>query len=380
MDVLAHETKNRPIVAVLTVDDDERSFRGNRNNFIDLIRTGSEMGVLVYVVTVKNLKLSQRKVLGYIYDADTKSWSSQLLPLPHVLYNRIPYRKDEMQPEVQHALQSCIKSKQIRLFNPAFFNKWALFEWLGRSRLTKKYIPMTRKLSSSQELRSMLQIHNTLYLKPDRGKAGKGIMKVKRVPPRNHNKVEYWLTIQESKNSTTLKYPNVAEVWNNIRHYVVEQEYIAQQAIPLLSYKKRPFDLRVLVQKNAKGLWTFTGVGARVAGKESITTHVPRGGSIDDPEKLLTSVLGKEAAKKVIIRVKKAALTIAKQVEKKSGHMLGEMSMDLGIDTAGSIWFFEANSKPMKFDEPHIRKKSLERVIQYSLYLKKRLKPRIFDI
>jgi len=45
------------------------------------------------------------------------------------------------------------------------------------------------------------------------------------------------------------------------------------------------------------------------------------------------------------------------------------MSMDLGVDKQGNIWFFEANSKPMKFDEPHIRQKSLERIFQYSRFL-----------
>jgi hypothetical protein len=49
--------------------------------------------------------------------------------------------------------------------------------------------------------------------------------------------------------------------------------------------------------------------------------------------------------------------------------MLGEMSLDLGVDTAGQMWFFEANSRPMKFDEPDIRKKSLERIVQYSQFL-----------
>ncbi|GMA61469.1 hypothetical protein GCM10025859_19090 [Alicyclobacillus fastidiosus] len=42
---------------------------------------------------------------------------------------------------------------------------------------------------------------------------------------------------------------------------------------------------------------------------------------------------------------------------------LGEMSMDIGIDPQGHPWFFEANSKPMKFDEPEIRQKSLQGVI-----------------
>lgn len=45
----------------------------------------------------------------------------------------------------------------------------------------------------------------------------------------------------------------------------------------------------------------------------------------------------------LIGRVKSNALLIAKQIEKECGHILGEMSMDLGIDTEGQIWFL----KPM---------------------------------
>jgi hypothetical protein len=65
---------------------------------------------------------------------------------------------------------------------------------------------------------------------------------------------------------------------------------------------------------------------------------------------------------------------IARQIEKAAGQTLGEMSMDLGVDRDGALWFFEANSKPMKFDEPHIRKKSLEQIIHYCMYLSKKRK------
>ncbi|MNJ57165.1 Endospore coat-associated protein YheD [compost metagenome] len=142
-----------------------------------------------------------------------------------------------------------------------------------------------------------------------------------------------------------------------------------QEGIQLVSYKDRIFDLRVLVQKTGKGVWMVTGVGARLAGLKRITTHVPQGGSIESPEKLLNPVFGSEMTTIIMNRLKSNAVLIAKQIEKGSGHLLGEMSMDLGIDTNGDMWFFEANSKPMKFDEPQIRKKSLDRIFQYSQYL-----------
>lgn len=147
--------------------------------------------------------------------------------------------------------------------------------------------------------------------------------------------------------------------------------YIVQQGIELVSTNRRPYDLRVLVQKNQKGQWDISGVGARVAGSSSITTHVPRGGSIEDPVKLLEASFGPEGSKRILVRAKNTALLIARQIERGSGYLLGEMSMDLGIDQQGGVWFFEANSKPMKFDEPHIRKRSLERIFQYSHFLVK---------
>lgn len=350
------------------MDDELRPFRGNHYNFIDLIQTGRELGALVYVVRFKDLKLGVKRINGFLYHPETKTWVKTLLPAPQVVYNRIPTRKDEQQPEVQQTIQACLKSSQVRLFNPAFFSKWGLFEWLGKAKTTRKLIPATKRLSLPNEFEVFLQQHPVLYLKPVRGKAGTGIMRVERFTGKSYG---YKLSIQVKKKTRVAYFANMQQMWAALKGYTDSEEYIMQQGILLAKYKGRPFDLRVLVQKNQKGEWTLTGVGARVAGRDSITTHVPRGGSIDNPEKLLSAVFNAESSKRMLLKVKTSALAIARQIEKASGHVLGEMSMDLGIDASGQIWFFEANSHPMKFDEPDIRKKSLERIIQYSLYLAK---------
>ncbi len=367
----ATSKRETPTLAILTHSDETRIFRGNQENFIDLIRTGAEQGVLVYIMTTTDFKLSAGKAVGYTYNAADKTWKKGVLPAPHVIYNRIPYRKFELLPEVQQVIQTCMRQRKIRFFNPSFFNKWTLFEWLNQAKKTQGYIPATRRLSSGEELDKLLAEYPFLYLKPIRGKAGKGIMKVSRNLLDTKSKI-FELSIQEKTRSHISRYPSVSRLWSEVQGLIGGKDYIIQQGIPLSSYKQRPFDLRVLVQKNGKGQWSVAGIGARLAGKLSITTHVPRGGSIDDPAKLLAYSFGGLGSKRIIARAKKAALTIAKQIEKSSGHMLGEMSMDLGVDQAGHIWFFEANSKPMKFDEPPIRKKSLENLIRYSIYLAKR--------
>ncbi|GIO42556.1 YheC/YheD family endospore coat-associated protein [Paenibacillus apis] len=357
----------KPVVAVLTIEDKAEQFRGNRANFRDILRTGRELDFPVYVLTVKDLKLSANRVKGYAYSPEEKEWKRQWFPLPQVIYNRIPQREDEKRPSVRKKIAACLKHANIHLFNPFFFNKWVLFDWLKKNHSTRTLVPRTRRLRSPQSLEEMLLQYRSLYLKPESGKAGKGIMLLQ--IDESETK-PYRLTIQGVKQRNIVyRTGKLTLLWKRIKRETEKTPYIVQQGIELASYNGRQFDIRTLVQKNGKGTWLVTGIGARLAGYHRITTHVPQGGSVEDPEKLLIPSFGQETTGYLMNRLKSSAVLIAKQIEKASRNQLGEMSMDLGIDTDGKIWFFEANAKPMKFDEPHIRKKSLERVFQYSHYL-----------
>lgn len=366
-----HPDETKPIIAILTTSDRVRQFNGNRNNFRDIIRTGKEMGFLVYVITVRDLKLEERMVNGYVPSPSGKLWYSIPVPLPHVIYNRIPTREDEVKSNVIRKIAQCLEHPGIKLYNPYFFNKWSLFEWLKSSHSTSKYIPKTRRLRSANTLTAMLNNHTSLYLKPENGKAGKGIMRLKY---REDTSLPYRLQIQSGKKNVTYKAASMERLWVRIGKEKGDSRYIVQQAIELASHRGRPFDLRVLLQKNGRGVWGVTGIGARLAGARSITTHVPRGGSIEEPASMLESTFGSEKTTSILKSVHTTALLIARQIERASDSMLGEMSMDLGVDENGGLWFFEANSRPMKFDEPAIRKLSLERIFQYGQHLARQYK------
>lgn len=365
-------SEKKPIVAILTVDDEVKQFRGNRANFRDLVKTGQELDCPVYVVTARDLKLSAKRVQGYLFQPEDKSWRKHWLPLPDVVYNRIPLREDERKPEVRRKIDEVIRHDSIHLFNPFFFNKRRLFEWLRKNKTTRLLVPGTRKMLGPKTLSAMLQRYSSLYLKPESGKAGKGIMLVRLD---EGEAKPYRLTIQgEKRKNIVYKTAKLRLLWKRIKAETGSTPYIMQEGIELASFQGRHFDLRVLVQKTGKGVWMVTGTGARLAGPKRITTHVPQGGSIEDPEKMLITVFGSDMTQYLLGRVKSNAVLIAKQIEKESGFLLGEMSMDLGVDTDGRLWFFEANAKPMKFDEPHIRKKSLERIVQYSQFLSRQPK------
>lgn len=358
--------ESKPVIAILTTSDRVRQFNGNRNNFRDIIRMGKEMGFLVYVVTVRDLKLEDRMVNGYVPSPGGKLWYSIPVPLPQIIYNRIPTREDEEKATVARKITQCLEHPGIQIYNPYFFNKWHLFEWLKGSHSTSKHVPKTRRLRSANTLTAMLNNHTSLYLKPEDGKAGKGIMRLKY---RADTTLPYRLQIQSGKKNVTYKAASMDRLWMRIGKEKGASRYIVQQAIELATHRGRPFDLRVLLQKNGRGGWGVTGIGARLAGARSITTHVPRGGSIEEPSSMLEGTFGTERAASILKSVPTTALLIARQIERASQTTLGEMSMDLGVDENGGLWFFEANSRPMKFDEPAIRKLSLERIFQYGHHL-----------
>lgn len=363
--------QSAPIIAILTMPDEQRLFRGNRNNFIDIIQTGKKLKIPVYIVTTKDINIQERLAFGYSYSASNNSWTRKQIPFPNIIYNRIPSREDEFRPEVKKLLDECIKHPRIQFYNPGFFNKWHLFEWLSRNKATRIHVPQTQQYHPNIKLLPMLKKYKVLYLKPEKGKAGTGIMRIRRI---TQPRVSYTLSTQTNRSSQTIYFTTISKLKEHLNSTIVKQAYIVQQGINLLAIDNRPFDLRVLLQKNKRGRWAITGIGARLAGESSITTHVPRGGSIESPSRLLSSSFGQLKAKSTIKRSQQTAILLAKQIEKRSGHELGEMSMDLGVDKQAKIWFFEANSKPMKFDEPHIREKSLNRFFEYCQYLNRNKK------
>lgn len=352
-----------PFIAILS-SDSRSPFSGNHYNFRDIINMGRKMGVTVYVTTPKLLAHSGTTVKGYLLDHQKSKikWIPTILPKPNIIYNRIPNRKTEKQPSVQAVLKR-IQQSSIPIFNPHFFDKWTLYKQLSTDENCKKYLPTTMKVDQESTLSTLLTSHRSIMLKPIEGKAGIGMM---RITKKTNG---YECIIQTIKQKNRLELSTLTEVWRIISPYLQLRDYIVQQHIALAEYENRPFDVRMLFQKNIKGKWGLTGAGIRVAGEKAITTHVPMGGRIESCSKVLTTVFGEKEANKLQEKLEKMGIMIARTIEKKQGHKLGEMSMDIGLDHNGRPWFFEANAKPMKFDEPEIRELSLRRLIQYSLYL-----------
>ncbi|ARU62565.1 hypothetical protein CBW65_17535 [Tumebacillus avium] len=354
-----------PIIGILTVKRSSiGGFRGNKANFKDIIKAGKRLGLTVVVFTPEGLR-SRERMECYVYTGKGATpWKRAVLPLPNVVYNRVPDREAESLPEVVR-VKKWLAEQQIPLFNKRFFDKAEIHDWLRGAQETSRYLPYTEVLRQEGQIGRMLRRHKLLYVKPVDGKAGDGIIQI-----RAEGK-GYVVTSQNKGKRTHTRVASRQDAAALAYKAVKNRPYLIQQGIYLATFGGRQFDLRLLLQKDRHGHWRVTGMGARIADSDGITTHVPNGGRIEKAGVALQAAFGKTRAEQLEEKVKAMALTLAAAIEQQSkgDGYIGEMSMDIGVTVDGALYFFEANAKPMKFDEPYIRAKSLIRLLQYCEFL-----------
>ncbi|MFG0212008.1 YheC/YheD family protein [Brevibacillus porteri] len=349
-----------PLFGILTVGEGA-TFLGNRENFKDITQSGKQWGALVYVFTPQGINWEKKKVRGYLYNNRLNSWQEVILPFPHVVYNRIPTRKAERRPEVRRALNRIHEMPNVTLFNRGFFDKQQLFTMLESHLEVQDFLPETTQLDTLARFRSFCTEHRFVYLKPVLGKAGQGIMRI------DFKNDKWFLQRLKEQKAITRRFSNLNDVWKHIRLHVKQQKYIMQQGIRRARYNGKPFDVRVLVQKDGEGEWSVTGVGIRRSGSQSITTHVPRGGSIHSLSTVMQALFTNNH-EQMERNIHDTALAVARSLNAEWTD-LAEMSMDLGLTEEGKLWLFEANAKPEKFDEPSIRRLSLANLIHYAQHV-----------
>lgn len=339
-----------PVFAILA-GEGKNGFIGARLNFRDVIATARETGAFMYVIPTNEVQFGNTWY-GYVRLGQQR-WLRIPCPRPQAVYNRIPTRALERRPSAVRARQ-IFNHMGIPMFNREYFNKARIYELLIQQGLSG-FLPDTEPELNEEKLVSMLKKHSSVYLKPAGGSVGHGMIRI--------DSTKGGWSVSVLKHGTTQKYVchTAAGVWQTVRRERVPGRYVIQQAVPMVEYRGHPCDFRVLLQKQ-NGAWQVVGRGVRVSGAGRITTHVPNGGSIANADAVLEERFG-ERASRVNDELVQAVVQAAQVIDLGYQGQLGEMSMDIGIDPQGHPWFFEANSKPMKFDEPDIRRKSLLGVI-----------------
>lgn len=370
MAVLNEEREIRlgPLIGILTNASSSSSSQpfGSRSALIkDYIRPGAKKSFF-FAFVPSDVNWTSNSVAGYFMTDG--GWVKKTVPLPDVVYNRLSSRKAEKSASMESFKERFVR-RGIPLFNWSFFDKSDVYNLLDGEKEAVKHVPESQLNPTPEKIQEMLHKHRFVYLKPTGGSLGIGIYRVTYHPKRG-----YFVRFRRGGKNVLYRFPKFSSLMNllNARSGRL-RNYVVQQGIRLIEIDSCPIDFRFHLHKNGQNQWVVAGIGAKKAGKGSVTTHVKNGGQVMTPEQVLDRVFGSKADT-ILQNSKQSAIKLAEAIERNSRHPLGELGFDIGIDQNEQIWMFEANSKPGRsiFKHPSLKsqgKTSLSLIFDHCLYL-----------
>lgn len=337
----AKEQRERPLLGILTSLKDGRTVAGNIPLFKDiqteLARRHKQSIVFSYD------HLYGHSIKGAIYHSDRGQWETVTTALPMLVYNRIPFRKDEQTGAFRKAL-ALFEAHGIPVMNTGFLDKYSLFQQFSQNEQLKEYFLPTLLVTNKKVLVELLNVHRSIYIKKTQASKGAGIYRLT-LRANGHVTCEDVRTVEEFASMDSL-WKCFGSVWSS--------GYIAQAAVSPMLYEGKRYDLRVLGIYDGQQ-HVPVGIGVRQAGEQQVTTHVPTGGKI-----LPYSLFQTEPLDKMINMLVKEC---GRVLQSELGRFV-EFSLDIGCSDAGDWYIYEINSKPMSFDEPTIESARVKALCQ----------------
>ena len=230
-------------------------------------------------------------------------------------------------------------------------SKIAKTEVLMRHAGLRELVPDTRRLSQ-QSLADMLHRYGMIYVKPDKGTFGKGVIRVER------SSSGYLARID----TRSYRYGSIDSLYDGLQRLKRKGPYLAQRGIRLLKHKGRRFDIRVMVQKSPRGDWEATGIIGRLSHPKKIVTNYHSGGTPMAFSTLMSSHLDAGRRQVFAQQLRKLGVDTARQLQRRWPG-IKEIGLDIAVDTSLKPWILEVNTAPDPFIFRKLKDKSVFRKV-----------------
>lgn len=341
---------------------------GEQTGYIrSLLETAQHMGLDACAFGPEYVDLERNRVTAYVIQGG--SWRKVRRRLPRLIYDR--FFLHEPRPVVLRRYRRLLRSGIFRFLNPTLPDKWRLHCVLVRDKAVRCYLPPTRKYRDADQLVKLLRRWRSVVLKPAQGMKGRGLWFLRKDGDR--------LVVRKgTKGSICLREADLRQ-WAKSHTF---NNFIVQRALQLQDKHGRPFDLRVLVQRDRHNNLQVTGAGVRMGRPGSLVSNLHQGGRAltieaafrEIPEMAWGSAAGSvRTAAAFTDHLGAAALSIARSLDRRYGP-LAEVGLDFGFDLQSKrLYFIEANSRPgriifRRMGDHATRSLSIRRPLEYACY------------
>lgn len=234
-------------------------------------------------------------------------------------------------------------------------SKWAKTTALLRSELLQPHIPETWPFRR-ETVRSMLDQYGMVYVKPDRGTFGHGVMRIDRTGSQLR-------PYQFQLGNKIRRFSTFEAMYKQLVVHRRKRRYLVQKGIHLLEHEGRRFDLRVMVQQNEHKEWEATGVIGRLGLPSKIVTNYHSGATPMPFEKLMSSHMTEAKHADLCNRLSALGIASAKQLQTFYPN-IKEIGVDVAIDNRFHPWILEVNTLP----DPFLFRKLEDRTVFRKIY------------
>jgi glutathione synthase/RimK-type ligase-like ATP-grasp enzyme len=234
-------------------------------------------------------------------------------------------------------------------------SKWRQSIAFSNDPILENRVPQT-DLYNKSNVEKYLHKYQTVFLKPDEGSKGKGVIKIRRVG-------KYFII---QKGTKRYVYTTPSTVYNVTQKLINNKKYIIQQGISLIQIDQRPVDFRILLFKPGSR-WITMGVMGKWAAKNKIVTNYSSGGQAITLRKALKQNIAISEKESLLLenRLKRLGLHIAKT----HFNYAKELGLDIAIDRRKNIWVIEGNTVPginlFKYHDDHQLYGKIRRIRNY---------------
>ena len=347
-----------------------RIFGEQTSFFRGLIRCASKRGIRAFVFEPGDLHLAEGRVRGWV--PGKGGWRRRWYPLPDVVYDRVWGLGPEERSRYRELVERLTAEADIPVFNPEIGDKLAVWTLLAQDPALAPHLPRTLPLSS-ENVEELIREYSSVFIKPVRGRQGKGIYRVVR---RGANLLT---TVRLGSGALrTRAFGSAGELVDRILARGGYGAYLVQQGLDLARAGRRAADVRVVAQRDARGEWRVSGVGVRLGAPGGFLSNLHAGGRASTLSELVRRARLRVPAR----RLRRAAERLALLAVKSLGEaypLLGEVGLDLGVDRRGHLWILEANRQPGRatFARAGLRRSWLatrRRVVEFAGFLALRRK------
>jgi glutathione synthase/RimK-type ligase-like ATP-grasp enzyme len=330
----------------------------------------------VYVFSPEGFDPASGSLFGCRYA--NGAWKPELVPLPDVVYDRSFPKTAESRRRCSAVLSAMSERKHHERLNGSLPSKLRVYESLRDNSAIAPYLPATAPYRSIAQLERLLpDLPRGVVLKPAAGMQGRGFLHIE-APPL---KPDALIVRGRTRNNMPFKesFKDFQKLGAWLQSFMGSSPFLLQPYLPLRTFDDRPYDIRVLLQKDASGEWQVSGSAARLGRRDSMTSNLHGGGIAVAAADTLGANFTPSKAEHLLRKIHALSGQVALRLEESFGRF-GELAFDFGLEPSGKLWLLETNAKPgreafRQAGDKQAARLAVTRLLQYARYLTSRNAP-----